>query len=762
MNLKKSCLFLISFLCAFSFCALSTIPEKNQPSGLTINFLSHTGQVYRNGYPVNTPLYQAITRKENFQFAEIAQKRPFFGWIVNSDQSNTLQTAYQILVASSFENTQKNVGDCWDSGKVECDQSVNISYAGKEFQPNSVYFWKVRTWDNHGVESAFSSVSQFKTAANLVDYSTVRYPIQKQDIYPVAIKPLTNSSWFVDFGKAAFGQLRLTLNGKTAFDTLLIHLGEAVKGGRINRTPGGTIRYSAYKLPLKQGWNTYHIAINPDKRNTGPQAILMPEYIGEVTPFRYCEIEGYSDPLGVNQMVQEIVFYPFDETESHFTSSDTVLNRVWNLCKYSMKATSFLGVFVDGDRERIPYEADALINQLGFYNVVRDYSLGRYSHEYLINLPTWPTEWILQSVLMAWNDYLYTGNIESLRYFYTDLKAKGLLPLADESGLISTKTGKVTPEVLEAIHFKGTLKDIVDWPQSGILGLGKKEPGETDGFVFQEVNTVVNAYHFQAVSQLVQIAKALNQTADEKQFAALAQKLKAVFNEKLLDKKRGVYFDGIGTEHASLHANMFPLTFGLVPEKYVGKVNSFVQSRGLACSVYGSQFLMDAVYDGHNADYGLQLLSSTSERSWYNMIRVGSTISLEAWDNKYKPNQDWNHAWGAAPANIIPRKLMGIEPMEPGFRKIRIKPQPGNLASAEIKTPTIRGDVLLSFTNKPQQFFSMNLTIPANTTADVCLPFWSKLQKVIMNGNAVKYRQEGDFAVIENVGSGSSVFEVAK
>lgn len=762
MNQIKSCLLLISLLLVLSFEAHSAIPEKSQPNGLTVNFLSHAGQVYQNGYSVNTSLYQAVSSKESFQFAEIAQKKPFFGWIVNSDQDNTVQTAYQILVASSLSNIQKNVGDCWDSGKKESNQSINISYAGKELQPHSVYFWKVKTWDNHGVESSFSAVSQFKTAASLVDYATARYPIQKQDIYPVRIKSISNSSWFVDFGKAAFAQLRLTLEGKTAADTVLVHLGEAQKEDRINRTPGGTIRYSVYQLVLKPGWNTYQIVLNPDKRNTGPQAVLMPDYIGEVTPFRYCEIEGYSSPLTKNQVVQQIAFYPFDETESHFTSSDTVLNQVWELCKYSMKATSFLGVFVDGDRERIPYEADAYINQLGFYGVVRDYSIGRYSHEYLIKRPTWPTEWILQSVLMAWNDYLYTGNTESLRHFYTDLKAKGLLPLADESGLISTRTGKVTPDVLESIHFKGTLKDIVDWPQSGILGLGKKEPGETDGFVFQDVNTVVNAYHYQAVSQLAQIAKVLNQTADEKQFAAQAQKLQVVFNEKLLDKKRGVYFDGIGTDHASLHANMFPLTFGLVPEKYVGKVNSFVQSRGLACSVYGSQFLMDAVYDGHNADYGLQLLSSTDERSWYNMIRVGSTISLEAWDNKYKPNQDWNHAWGAAPANIIPRKLMGIEPLEPGFGKIRIKPQPGDLVSAEIKTPTIRGDVRLSFKNKPQQSFAMNLTIPGNTTADVYLPFWSKTQKVTMNGTTVKYRQDGNFAIIENVGSGSSTFEVLR
>ena len=759
INLQFFLIFLFAGTC---FTAQSAIPERNQPSGLTVDFLSHAGQVFRNGYPVNTPLYQAVGRNENFQFAEIARKQPFFGWIVNSDQNNTVQTAYRILVASSLENIQKNTGDCWDSGKMESDQSVNLIYAGKELQPNSVYFWKVKTWDSHGVESAFSPIAQFKTAPVLSDYATSRYPLQKQDVYPVAIKALSGSHQFIDFGKAAFGTIRLTLLGKNESDTVLVHLGEAQKDGRINRAPGGTIRYSAHQLVLKRGWNTYTIAIPPDKRNTGPQAVLMPQYIGEVTPFRYCELEGYSEPLNKNQIVQEIVFYPFNETESHFVSSDTVLNQVWDLCKYSIKATSFMGIYVDGDRERIPYEADAYINQLCHYGVAREFSMGRYSHEYLINRPTWPTEWILQSVLMAWNDYLFTGNKESLAHFYTDLKAKALLPLADESGLISTKTGKVTPEVLASIHFNGTLRDIVDWPQTGILGLGKNEPGETDGFVFKDVNTVVNAYHYQAVSQLAHIAKVLNKTSDEQQFTAKAAKLKSTFNEKLLDKKRGIYFDGIGTDHASLHANMFPLTFGLVPEKFVGKVSDFVQSRGMACSVYGSQFLMDAVYDGHNPDYGLQLLTSTSDRSWYNMIRVGSTISLEAWDNKYKPNQDWNHAWGAAPANIIPRKLMGIEPLEPGFRKIRIKPQPASLEHAEIKCPTIRGDVLMSFVNKPQQSFSLNLTIPANTTADVYLPFWSKSQKVTMNGNAVKYRTEGNFAVIEGVGSGENVFEVVK
>lgn len=142
------------------------------------------------------------------------------------------------------------------------------------------------------------------------------------------------------------------------------------------------------------------------------------------------------------------------------------------------------------------------------------------------------------------------------------------------------------------------------------------------------------------------------------------------------------------------------------------------------------------------------------------MIRTGSTITMEAWDNQFKPNQDWNHAWGAVPANVIPRKLMGIEPLEPGFKKIRIKPQPGNLSRAEIKFPTIRGEVNVSFLNNHGNLFQLNTTIPANTTADVYLPFPSKSCKIKMNGTLIGFRKEGDFAVIHDVGSGTSVFEV--
>ena len=113
----------------------------------------------------------------------------------------------------------------------------------------------------------------------------------------------------------------------------------------------------------------------------------------------------------------------------------------------------------------------------------------------------------------------------------------------------------------------------------------------------------------------------------------------------------------------------------------------------MACSVYGAQYLMDGLYEAGEADYGLQLLTDTSDRSWYNMIRIGSTITLEAWDVKYKPNADWNHAWGAVPANVIPRRLWGIRPKTPGYAVASLKPQMSTLKKSSIEVPTIRGTI---------------------------------------------------------------------
>ncbi len=582
------------------------------------------------------------------------------------------------------------------------------------------------------------------------------------EVSPIEARYIDDGTLFLDFGKAAFGTLVVPVSSFRRQELLVIHLGEKLSAnGRIDRNPPGSIRYIRIEQKICDRQRLSRIIIPPDERNTGPSAIKMPPEIGEVYPFRYVEIENASE-VDSSAVRQIFVHYPFDDNASSFDSSDSVLNAVWDLCKYSIKATSFCGIYVDGDRERIPYEGDAYINQLGHYCVDSEYALARYTHEYLIRNPTWPTEWHLHSVMMAWADYMYTGETVSLKTSYKDLCAKTLIDLARKDGLVSTESGLCTREIEERLHlhnpdsiFGGGLRDLVDWPPGSFTEGGE---GERDDHEMLPVNTVVNAFHCHALFLMSGIAQVLGQTEDWARFARQAELVRSTINNLLFDQSRGVYIDGIGSQHASLHSNMFMLAFDLVPEDRRPSVVRFVKSRGMACSVYGAQYLLEALYLNGEDCCALDLMTAQHDRSWWNMIQVGSTITLEAWDLKYKKNLDWNHAWGAAPANIITRFLMGVRPIQPGFAKALICPQPGSLWKVSGTVPTIRGPVDISIDNDPGHPYVLKIDIPAKIKAKVGLPCRDReLKSLVVDGEKMEAELKDGYLFYDGLCHGTHV-----
>ena len=142
------------------------------------------------------------------------------------------------------------------------------------------------------------------------------------------------------------------------------------------------------------------------------------------------------------------------------------------------------------------------------------------------------------------------------------------------------------------------------------------------------------------------------------------------------------------------------------------------------------------------------------------MIRVGSTVTLEAWDHRYKSNLDWNHAWGAAPANIIPRLLIGVRPLDPGFGRILIQPRPGRLAYAEGRVPTIRGPVGVRVERDGDSVFRLRVDIPANTSARVLMPnLDGSGSETLLDGRAIQGRTVPGFVAVDPVGSGEHTLE---
>jgi alpha-L-rhamnosidase len=79
--------------------------------------------------------------------------QPRLGWKIGqtTDVSEAqLQTAYQIIVASSPEKLAADRGDIWNSGRVKSKQSVQVVYQGRTLETAEHCYWKVRIWNNHG------------------------------------------------------------------------------------------------------------------------------------------------------------------------------------------------------------------------------------------------------------------------------------------------------------------------------------------------------------------------------------------------------------------------------------------------------------------------------------------------------------------------------------------------------------------------------------------------------------------------------------
>lgn len=676
------------------------------------------------------------------RYTKIIDSRPELSWIVPREAVQ--QKGYQVLVASSKQNIDNNIGDVWNSGVVRNNQSINVEI-GTELKENSAYFWKVRIFDKDNRISEYSAPQQFTTGTFGEELTSSNW-FQIEKIKPVNFKRNSDGSYFADFGKDAFGTLALHYTA-TKKETLNIRLGEKLKDGKIDMQPGGTIRAAEVTLKVSPNQNEYQIELIPDNRNTNEMAVSLPDSFPVIMPFRYVEISGDSDfpksEIKAEDLTQIVYHTYFNDFASSFTCSDTILNRVWDLCKYSQKATSFAGYYVDGDRERIPYEADAYLNQLSHYSVDNEYAIARKTIEYFMRKPTWPTEWQLHVALLFYADYQYTGNTELIKKYYEPLKYKTLMELEYRDGLISTQSPKLNGEFMAKLGFADTtqrVRDIVDWPPAQ-KDTGWKLPkdwpqGERDGFVFTPVSTVINSFYYRNMKIMAEFARVLNKPEEALDFEMRAARVKKAMNELLFNKEKGYYKDGIETDHGAIHSNMLPLAFDIVPDEWKESVVSYIKTRGMGCSVYGAQFLMEALYKAGAADYALELMTATHDRSWFNMIKVGSTITMEAWDMRYKPNSDWNHAWGAAPANIVPRFLWGIQPKTPGFGVAYIRPQMAGLKGSSIVVPTIRGQIKGDYKKINNQMSEYTIEIPANMVAEFVMDF-PETAVVTLNGQTV-------------------------
>ena len=203
-----------------------------------------------------------ITEPENLKVeyftnpVGLGSTHPRLSWNIKSNINNTLQTAYQIQVATTMKALQRGKF-IWNTGKIDSSKSIQHPYLGPSLKSGQRYYWRVRIWDNHGHRSEWSKVSYWEMGLLHPDDWKASWiePGFTQDSTKSEPCPMLRSDFKIS-GKVASARLYVTSHGLYE-----IHI-NGQKVGDDLFTPGWTdynkrLQYQTYDVTdmLKNGDN---------------------------------------------------------------------------------------------------------------------------------------------------------------------------------------------------------------------------------------------------------------------------------------------------------------------------------------------------------------------------------------------------------------------------------------------------------------------------------------------------------------------------
>lgn len=426
-------------------------------------------------------------------------------------------------------------------------------------------------------------------------------------------------------------------------------------------------------------------------------------------------------PFSAPQVEAWQLTYPAAYVSQQVSLPDAALTNVWNMCQYTVVAAGGLDMYVDSNtRQRSVICAEAMsINILMQYATSVEFALQTYTLEYMLNSrPSnlgW-AEWQALAIMSTYYVWQHSGDLSLFVRHYAQLRNFTELALVNATLSLWQCVG----------NDFACSKPEIDWPA-----------GMRDGFVFEPVDTVVNAYVQHAMDLFAQMAAAAGgHDADVALFSNASAAVRAAVNARLYNASCGCYVDGLGTQHTAWHSSVYSLALGVPTTPAQSRaVFDFVLAHSAGdtalCTpgnVFPAQSALDAFYamDDDHGFAAYAMLTCGGLNSWLAMLAQGATTTMEAWNPDEKPNLTWSHSWAASPADAIPRGLFGVRPLVPGFAAVLVKPQPGPLLSGSATVPTIRGPVVVAFNQtlngRVATAFAVAVTIPGATAGTVCVP----------------------------------------
>ncbi|MFD8228733.1 family 78 glycoside hydrolase catalytic domain [Streptomyces massasporeus] len=475
--------------------------------------------------------------------------------------------------------------------------------------------------------------------------------------------------------------------------------------------------------------------------------------------FRYIEITGVDSPPALTD-VQGVVWGSDLPSTGTLKTSDGMLDQLVSNISWSQRG-NFLS---------IPTDTPARDERLGWTG---DISLFTPTANYLVDTRAFLSHWMtdvrnsqhangdLPAVVptpqgqfaesgVGWSDVMITvpyhvwrsyGDTRILRDNYPAMR-KFFQFVRESAGADLLEPGRTTFFTNDWLHLN-------DPTEQGILG---------------------TAYYAENARMMAEVADALGDDSAASDYRELSTDIRQAFTRAYVSADGTVKGNSQTGYAMALGMDLVadPALVGKVGEKFVAKLA--LTDHHLRTGIIGTPLLLPALSRIGRDDLAYKMLLHKDYPSWGYEIEKGGTTMWERWnsitpDGEFGPvdMNSFNHYAYGAVGDWMFQNIGGLSPIEPGYKRSRIAPAPGgNLTRGSGSLHTVHGLLSSRWTDRDGAF-TLKVTVPVNTVAEVHVP--ADTRSTVTEGGrpadkatGVRFLRMEDGAAVFQVGSGTYDF----
>lgn len=608
----------------------------------------------------------------------------------------------QILVEYSDGTKEIVVTDNTWTGTTDGPITLNSLYNGEIYDAQK----ELSGWDQPGFDdSGWKPVVEANYGIdNLIASASV--PVRRiQELEPVKIWKTPGGTIVADMGQNMVGWVRLMVEGPEGTTITLRHAEVLDKNGEF------------YTDNLRHAKATTSYTLKGDGIETyEPRFTFM--------GFRYVAIEGFPGEPGLENLVGIVIHSDMEPTGS-FECSNKLINQLQQNIQWGQKG-NFLEVPTDCPQrdERLGWTGDA---QVFLRTAAFNMNIASFFTKWLKDLAVeqdsiggvpfiipnimegvYPSAgWSDITTIAPWTMYLVYGDLRLLEEQYPSMKSY--------VDYIRKKAGE------DYIWGRGSL--FGDW-----LFFKPELQYWTVPDAHTDQDLIATAFFAYSTELLILAAQELGYTDDVVMYTEVLENIKQSFNKNYVTPSGRIISD-------SQTSYVLALMFNLLPQEQKERAIKYLVNRirsrdnHISTGFLGTPYICHVLSDNGYTNVAYDLLLQETYPSWLYPVKMGATTIWERWDG-IKPDStfqnagmnSFNHYAYGAIGDWMYRVVAGINPGEPGYKRILIRPQPDpRLDYAKASYESRYGRIESAWTMKENEL-KIDVTIPANTTAKMVLP----------------------------------------